>query len=61
MAIEGKVAAILNERDLVINRGSDSGVQEGMRFGVVEKDVPIVDPDTEKRSDTWIEKRFGSR
>ena len=40
MAIEGKVATILNERDLVINKGSSSGVAEGMKFGVMEKRSP---------------------
>lgn len=46
MIIEGKVAAILNERDLVINRGSDAGVKEGMKFKVIEPQFPITDPDT---------------
>jgi len=46
MTIEGKVAAILNERDLIINRGSDAGVKEGMRFQVTGKEKPITDPDT---------------
>lgn len=46
MPIEGKVAAIVNERDLVINRGSDAGVEEGMKFGVIEGEVPVKDPDT---------------
>ena len=46
MAIEGKVATILNERELTINQGGDSGVTEGMVFRVVEPPVQIVDPDT---------------
>ena len=46
MVIEGKVAAIVNERDLVINRGSDAGVEGGMKFGVIEGEVPVKDPDT---------------
>ena len=45
MAIEGKVANILNERVLVINKGSDAGVKEGMKFKVTEM-ITIVDPDT---------------
>lgn len=46
MAIEGKVAAILNERDLVVNKGSESGVREGMTFKVTEPDLSLKDPDT---------------
>ena len=46
MAIEGKVAAILNERDLVVNRGADAGVKEGMRFKVTESKLLLEDPDT---------------
>lgn len=46
MAIQGKVAAILNERDLVINRGESDGVSEGMLFQVTQPDVPIRDPDS---------------
>lgn len=46
MAIEGKVAAILNERDLVVNKGSSAGVEEGMIFKVIEPDVSLKDPDT---------------
>lgn len=46
MAIQGKVAAILNERDLVINRGENDGVSEGMLFQVTQPDVPIRDPDS---------------
>jgi hypothetical protein len=46
MLIEGKVAEILNERELVINRGADAGVKEGMTFKVVESKLDITDPDT---------------
>ena len=44
--IEGKVAKILNTRELVINRGADDGVKDGMRFEVVDDFAPIFDPDT---------------
>jgi hypothetical protein len=45
--IEGKVAAILNARELVINRGSKHGVQEGMTFAVLDNTgASIKDPDT---------------
>jgi len=46
MAIEGKVATILNERELTINQGGDSGVTEGMKFKVGELPTQILDPDT---------------
>ena len=46
MAIKGKVATIINERDLVINIGSDAGVQDGMKFKVIESQLDIKDPDT---------------
>ena len=46
MSIQGKVAQILNERDLVINKGSDHGVADGMLFLVTQPDVPIKDPDS---------------
>lgn len=44
--IEGKVAKILNARELVINQGSEHGIEAGMRFKVVEESEEIVDPDT---------------
>lgn len=47
MAIAGKVAEILNERDLVINQGAENGVVEGMKFKVSEPEVAITDPDTQ--------------
>ena len=46
MTIKGKVAAILNERELVVNVGSNHGVQEGMKFKVMELDRQIIDPDS---------------
>jgi hypothetical protein len=49
MTIQGKVAAILNERELVINLGEISGVQEGMRFKVMSHELDIVDPDSQEQ------------
>lgn len=46
MTLKGKVAAILNERELAVNLGSDSGVEVGMKFKVVEPSRQILDPDT---------------
>ncbi len=45
-AIDGKVAKILNSRELVINRGTEHGVKEGMRFEVIEELEEVLDPDT---------------
>jgi hypothetical protein len=45
--IRGVVAALVNERELVINRGSAHGVARGMRFQVLtESDLEIYDPET---------------
>jgi hypothetical protein len=45
--IEGLVAGILTERELIINVGDDQGVQNGMKFQVLT-DVPteVTDPKT---------------
>jgi hypothetical protein len=44
--IEGKVAGILTERELVINVGTNKGVQKAMKFKVLAKPAEITDPDT---------------
>lgn len=45
--IEGKVARILNTRELVINRGARNGVEVGMKFAVLDKKAEnIKDPET---------------
>lgn len=45
--IQGKVARILNSRDLVINRGSEAGVRLGMKFAVLDPaGQDITDPDS---------------
>ena len=46
MNMEGKVAAVINRRELVINRGSDAGVQEGMKFKVMDRRLEITDPES---------------
>lgn len=47
--LEGRVAQILNERELVINIGSEAGVSKGMKFAVLA-DTPreIIDPVTKE-------------
>lgn len=45
--IKGQVAQILNERELVINRGSVNGVELGARFAVLDRrGQDITDPET---------------
>lgn len=47
--IEGKVAAVLNERELVLNIGSEAGVDVGMRFKILYPGgIEIIDPDTDE-------------
>ena len=49
MGIEGKIARILNTREIVLNRGSDDGVDLDMEFAVLEPKLSIIDPDTHER------------
>ncbi len=45
--IEGRVAAILTRRELVLNVGTADGVSKGMKFAVLnEHGLEIVDPQT---------------
>lgn len=47
--IQGKVARILNSRELAINLGSQQGIEKGMLFDVLDlKGQNIKDPDTGK-------------
>lgn len=47
MAVEGKVAKILNNNEIVINRGRGHGVRQGMFFEVFSAEGEEVwDPDT---------------
>lgn len=47
MAVEGKVAKILGNNEIVINRGKDSGVRKGMLFEIFAPGGEEVwDPDT---------------
>ena len=51
--LEGRVAQILNARELVINIGAESGVTEGMKFAVMSRSpTEIRDPDTNAVLDT---------
>ncbi len=45
--IRGKIAQVLNSRELALNIGSDHGVRVGMLFDVLDpKGEDIIDPDT---------------
>jgi len=45
--IEGKVADIFNEREVVLNIGSDAGVKPEMKFEILDTEGrKIIDPDT---------------
>jgi len=44
--IRGKVAAIKDMYTIVINKGSDDGVEDGMHFVIYEPGEEIKDPDT---------------
>jgi len=53
MAIEGKVARILDEYSVIINRGSADGVADGMRFVVFTEVDEVADPDTGDSLGKW--------
>ena len=45
--IVGKVAEIVSDRELILNRGSDHGVQKGMYFNILDTATDsIKDPET---------------
>jgi hypothetical protein len=51
--LEGRVAQILNAREVVINIGSAQGVKRAMRFAILaETPVEVVDPLTNEVLDT---------
>ena len=46
MAIEGRVARILSDEGVVLNRGSSHGVREGTRFVIFTELDDVPDPET---------------
>ena len=52
MTIEGKVADIINRRELIINRGEGSGVRVGMKFKVMDQILTITDPESKEQLGT---------
>ena len=59
MTILGKVASIMNEREVIINKGSNDGVEEGMTFRVTEEGIPVTDPDTGESLGVFIKDKIG--
>ena len=53
MSISGKVAKVIDEYTIVINRGSNDGVKEGMRFVVVAEGDEVNDPETGDSLGKW--------
>lgn len=51
--IEGKVAKILDESNLIINVGGSQGIQPGMRLIVFAPGDEVTDPDTGESLGTW--------
>lgn len=52
-AIKAKVARILNSTDLALNKGSEDGVEEGMKFAILsDAGEDIRDPDTNEFLDS---------
>lgn len=51
--LEGRVAQILNARELIINIGAEQGVEEGMKFAVLsETPLEVRDPESGDVLDT---------
>lgn len=48
MPIEGKVAQVKDTLRVVINKGYEHGVEEGMRFVIYQIGDEILDPDTKE-------------
>lgn len=46
--ITGKVAKITSDREVILNRGLEHGVSEGMYFYVKGAPIEITDPDTDE-------------
>ena len=47
--IRGKVAEVVSDREVILNRGSEHGVHNGMYFAILDPGaVGITDPDTDE-------------
>lgn len=58
--IEGKITNIIDDMTVAINRGSNHGVEKGMKFTVGGQEIKIQDPDTNEElgSLTYIKVRI---
>lgn len=56
--LTGLVAAILNERELVINIGSEEGIEQGMKFKVLDEPFEVRDPETDELLDTISQQKI---
>ncbi len=52
-AIEGKIASIVDERTVIINRGASADVREGMKFVIFVEGDSVKDPDSGESLGTW--------
>lgn len=52
-AIEGKIASIVDECTVIINRGASAGVKEGMKFVIFVEGDSVKDPDSGESLGTW--------
>ena len=53
MPIEGKIAKILDEFNIIVNKGRADGVAEGMRFVVYAEVDEVTDPETGESLGNW--------
>jgi len=51
--LEGKIAKILDERNVIITLGMQHSVKEGMRFVVFAQGEMVTDPDTGESLGAW--------
>ena len=49
----------MNEREVIINKGSDDGVEEGMTFRVTTEGIPVTDPDTGESLGVFMRDKIG--
>lgn len=46
--IVGKIAKITSDREVIINRGSEHGVEEGLYFYIKSDPITVTDPDSKE-------------
>ncbi len=53
MAIEGKIAKIIDSRTVILSVGSENGVKDGIVFAVLDEGDEVKDPDTGESLGKW--------